>query len=71
MKKSQTEPTTAKNLEEKFEGGEDVLDYFDVPKARIISPESDAASTGAPAYSEKHVSGTVVRENSARYRKKK
>ena len=28
MKKSRAEPTTAKNLEGKFERGEDVLDYF-------------------------------------------
>jgi len=32
MKKSQGEATTAKNLEEKFDRGEDVLDYFDVGK---------------------------------------
>jgi hypothetical protein len=71
MKKSQAEPTTAKNLEEngalreprhgrrvgittwaeclavercgkqlryKFDEGDDVLDYFDVRKARVIRP---------------------------------
>lgn len=32
MKKSQAEGTIAKNLEAKFERGEDVLDYFDVRK---------------------------------------
>ena len=36
MKKSQGEPTTARNLEGKFDRGEDVLDYFDVRKARLI-----------------------------------
>jgi hypothetical protein len=35
MKKSQAEPTTAKNLEDKFDRGEDVLDYFEVTEARI------------------------------------
>jgi hypothetical protein len=40
MKKSQAEATTAKNLEEKFDRGEDVLDYFDVRKARVINPNS-------------------------------
>jgi hypothetical protein len=34
MKKSQAESTTAKNLEEKFDRGEDVLDYFNARKAR-------------------------------------
>jgi hypothetical protein len=32
MRKSQAEPTTAKNLEEKFDRGEDTLDYFDAEK---------------------------------------
>ena len=36
MKKSQADATTAGNLEEKFDLGEDVLDYFDVRKARVI-----------------------------------
>ena len=40
MKKSQADQTTAKNLEEKFDRGEDVLDYFEVPKARVINPRS-------------------------------
>jgi hypothetical protein len=40
MKKSQAESTTAKNLEEKFDRGEDVLDYFNARKARVIRPES-------------------------------
>ena len=44
MKKSQADQTTAKNLEEKFDRGEDVLDYFDVSKARVIRPQSRARS---------------------------
>ena len=33
MKRSQAKPTTAKNLEDKFDRGEEVLDYFEVTKA--------------------------------------
>jgi hypothetical protein len=40
MKESQAESTTAKNLEEKFDRGEDVLDYFNARKARVIRPKS-------------------------------
>jgi hypothetical protein len=74
MKKSPTEPTTAKNLEEKFERGEEVLDYFDGTKARVIRPQSkDSVSKTTLEYSVKRTSGrrAVVREKSARYRKKK
>jgi hypothetical protein len=74
MKKSQADATTAKNLEEKFDRGEDVLDYFDVRKARVIDPQSKRPTSktkfshpvkrnGKPA--------AVVREKSAHYRKKK
>ena len=74
MKKSQGEATTAKNLEEKFDRGDDVLDYFDVRKARVIKPQSDGSpAKGKFAYP---VQGNakrpaVVREKSARYRNKK
>lgn len=77
MKKSQTEPTTAKNLERKFDRGEDVLDYFDVRKARMIEPQSSRASgvkpKSASASSVKANSDQpgVVREKPASYRKKK
>ena len=40
MKESQANPTTAKNLKDKFDRREDVLDYFDVSKARVIDPQS-------------------------------
>ena len=40
MKRSQAKPTTAKNLEDKFDRGEEVLDYFEVTKARLINPRS-------------------------------
>jgi hypothetical protein len=35
--------TTAENLEARFEAGEDVLDYFDLDRARIA--EGDAPHT--------------------------
>jgi hypothetical protein len=76
MKKSQTESTTAKNLERKFDRGEEVLDYFDMRKARVIEPQSRESAVKAKpsdAYSAKLNSGqrAVVREKSASYRKKK
>jgi hypothetical protein len=74
MKKSQANPTTAKNLEEKFDRGEDVLDYFDVRKARVITPQSKGSTAKAKfAYPAKRNSNrrAVVREKSAHYRKKK
>jgi hypothetical protein len=74
MKKSQDEATTAKNLEEKFDRGDDVLDYFDVRKARLIDPQSKGSTAKAKfAYPVKRNSKgpAAVREKSARYRKKK
>ena len=44
MKKSQADATTARNLDEKFDRGENVLDYFDVRKPRIIDPQSKRSS---------------------------
>jgi hypothetical protein len=74
MKKSQAEPTTAKNLEEKFDGGEDVLDYFDARKARLIEPQSKKLAGKSkftyPAKRNSTRRAAVVREKSARYRKK-
>jgi hypothetical protein len=73
MKKSQADPTTAKSLEDKFERGEDVLDYFDVRKARVIQPQSKGSATKrAGAYPAKGNSKrrVAVREKAARYRKK-
>ena len=40
MKTSPADQTTAKNLEEKFDRGEEVLDYFEVTRARVINPQS-------------------------------
>lgn len=68
MKRSRDKKTTAANLEEKFDRGEDVLDYFDVGKARVIDPKSkQSPPTAKFSYPVKRNS---VREKSARYRKK-
>jgi hypothetical protein len=74
MKKSQGEATTAKDLEEKFDRGDDVLDYFDVRKGRMIDPQSKGSAAKTKfAYPVKRNSKrpAVVREKPARYRKKK
>jgi hypothetical protein len=75
MKKSQAESTTAKNLKEKFDRGEDVLDYFDVRKAVLIEPQSKKLAGKSkfrdPAKRNSTRLAAVVREKSARYRKKK
>jgi hypothetical protein len=73
MQKSQAERTTAKNLEEKFDRGEDVFDYFDVSKARVIRPQSKSGTKTKFAYPIKRTSvrRAVVRETSAHYRQKK
>ena len=73
MKKSQTDSTTAKNLEEKFNRGEDVLDYFDVRNARVISPQSKGSATKrtwAHPVKRNSKGPAAVRERSASYRKK-
>ena len=75
MKKSDADPTTAKNLEDKFDRGENVLDYFDVRKACVVDPQSKhSVAKGKFGYSVKRNSNrrpALVREKSARYRKKK
>ena len=68
------QPTTAKNLEEKFDRGEEVLGYFDVRKARVINPRSKGSVVKTKfAYPAKRKSDqrAAVREKSARYREKK
>ena len=76
MKKSHVKPTTARNLERKFDRGEDVLDYFDVRKGRVIKTESGASAVkakSASAYLVKPNLGrrAVVHEKPAGYRKQK
>jgi hypothetical protein len=72
MPKSQGRKTTAENLEKKFDIGEDVLDYFEVSKARVVRPQSKSMTKtkfGLAAKRNSH-RAAVVREKSARYRKK-
>ena|SRR5207302_1837950 len=70
-----------KQLRYKFDRGDDVFDYLDVRKARVIDPQSKgSAAKGKFAYPKFKGSAAchaeaqrrlVVREKSARYRKKK
>jgi hypothetical protein len=74
MKKSQAEPTTANNLEQKFDRGHDVLDYFDLRKAHVINAQLKGSATKAKfAHVGKGNSNrrAAVREKSGRYRKKR
>lgn len=73
MPKSHDKKTTADNLEEKFDKGEDVLDYFDLRKARVVDPQFKVSDKERFAYPVKRnpVRRAVVREKAARYRKKK
>jgi len=74
MKRSQADQTTAKNLEEIFDRGEEVLDYFDVRKARVINPRSNGSVLKTKfAYPAKRNSDrrAAVRQKSANYPKKK
>ena len=73
MPKAHDRKTTADNLEEKFDRGEDVLDYFDLRKARVVDPQSKVSDKEKFAYPVKGNSArrVVVREKSVRYRKKK
>ncbi len=74
MKRSQADQTTAKNLEEKFDRGEEVLDYFEVTRARVINPRSKGSVVQTKfAHPAKRNSDrrAAVREKSGRYRSKK
>jgi len=74
MKKSQADQTTAKNLKDKFNRGEEVLDYFEVTKVRVINSRSKGSVVKTKsAYPAKRNSErpATVREKSARYRSKK
>ena len=74
MKRSQAELTTGKNLKDKFDRGEEVLDYFEVTKARVINPRSKRSVVKTKsAHPAKRNSDrrAAVREKSARYRSKK
>ena len=62
---TQDKRTTAENLEGKFDRGEDVLDYFDVRKARVVDPQSKSCARNKFAYPAKRSAkpAAVVREN--------
>ena len=38
MPTASAKPTTAANLEAKFDAGEDVLDFFDVDSTKVVVP---------------------------------
>jgi hypothetical protein len=65
MRKSQAKQTTAENLEQKFDRGEEVLDYFDLRKARVITPQSKSGARNKFAYPAKRKAKppAVVRKN--------
>lgn len=74
MKKSQVDATTAKNLEDKFDRGEDVLDYFDVRQARVTDPQSKRSAAKAKftdPVKRNSKRSALIREKSPRYPKKK
>jgi hypothetical protein len=73
MPRSQDKSTTAENLEEKFDRDEDVLDYFEVRKARVVDPQSKSNAKEKFAYPVKRSADrrAAVREKSAPYRKKR
>jgi hypothetical protein len=74
MKKLQTRKTTAGNLEEKFARGDDVLDYFEVGKARIVvSPaQPSGAKPGSGSVSQRRPRRRVaVAETPPPYKKKR
>jgi hypothetical protein len=74
MRKSQADQTTPKNLEDKFDRGEEVLDYFEVTRARMINPRSKGSVVQTKfAHPAKRSSDrrAAVREKSGRYRSKK
>lgn len=45
QKKHKASKTTADNLEARFDAGKNVLDYFDLSKARILWPKHTASET--------------------------
>lgn len=55
MKKKSTKdwskiPTTARNLEEKFDDGGDISDYFDFSKAKVIHPKLQRVNVDFPVW---------------------
>lgn len=72
MKRSQANRTTAANLEEKFDQGGEVLDYFEVRKARVILPPAKQSVAKQKFAYKRGVSGrAAVGETAPPYRKKR
>jgi hypothetical protein len=74
MKKLQNKQTTAENLEDKFDRGDDVLDYFQVREAHVVaSPAEKFGAKSKSAYVSKRGTPrrTAVAETVPPYRKKR
>jgi hypothetical protein len=74
MKKFQTRQTTVENLEEKFDRGNDVLDYFQVREAHVVVPPAEKSGAKSKfAYVSKGGTPrrTAVAKTSPSYRKKR
>ncbi len=69
MKKSPAEATNAENLEEKFDRGEEVLDYFNVRAAKVIVPQKRSAGSAVTIKSKTAEKRAVVRDRSGVYGK--
>ncbi len=68
MKKPPAETTNAENLQAKFDRGEDVLDYFDTPNAKVVPPQKRAPAK----YLVEHPAGkqSLVSEAAGSYARK-
>jgi len=54
MPKTSAKPTTAENLEAKFDAGADVLDFFDLRSAKVVlPPKATPARTARGATTER------------------
>jgi hypothetical protein len=74
MKKLPANPTTAENLEGKFDRGDDVLDYFDMREAHVVvSRAEQAGAKSKSAYASKRGTSrrAAVAETAPPYRKKR
>ncbi|MEY2512492.1 MAG: hypothetical protein QOE26_3255 [Verrucomicrobiota bacterium] len=73
MKKLQANPTTAETLEEKFDRGDDVLDYFNVREARVVVSRASKSTDKKSAIVRKRRAPrrAAVAETAPPYRKKR
>jgi len=61
MKSAKKLKTTADNLEERFEGGEEVLDYFDVARAERPGLEAFRANVDFPMWMVRRLDAVAAR----------